>query len=449
MNNILNSIKRNDNLVKLLGKLDLSIENIVNNNKNGLTFMMPNDNLINELNNDTKQVAIEKIQALFIPIYLPNVESFKSVSDDIPDLLEQKLPELVKEKSSGDTLVFNGGYIADLKSAFDNEAVWELTNKLFPTNREKSDGKHKDFTPTVSGGAEYDVNREKLFENILDMYCKEDLKTANTPMEVLSMLCNWANNEKKDTDMYNSICSQLSWDTIASLAIILQPYREDNYTYITDKELSEFCSYATDASGGAASPSYSSDLATSLSDYEKHMENTDVKSLVRDVVEARKKAFSVNTRYTIIENINKAQQDISKKMKNMNRRSMSYNEEKNLKKSLGLCETELRVVSAISQEDGPMNMSSMLNLFKKYNLSEVYLLDPKEMETTNIACYYSTAYLALRSDAMFYLPYISGSSLDNVANEKHYIKLDLKMTKPNVLNSKLGGLISNSINELE
>jgi len=453
--NIVNYINSNNRLSLLFKNLSLNPDTIISNIENKITFLAPDDKLTGELeklaNKENKYEATKFVQSLFLTIYLPSVDFFKKVKDDIPTLLGKKIPEVVEEKSSTNKIQLKNGSILELLSISNNKSIWKLSNKLIPYSGETSSNKYANHSASnVTGGIEYEVNRGKLFENILKKYTIEDSKTDNTPMEVLVMMCKWAVEEKKDHNMCNSICSQLSLDTITTLAIVLQPYKTSGYTYITDEELSEFCAWASNESGGSENTSYlSSGITNMVDEYKKHMNNEEVKKLVPNVVSTRQKAIRVNTKYVIIENIYNHQKDISKNMDNMERRQKSYDgdlKEGEFKNSLGLCETELRVVGALMYENEiEKDYNKLLGVFKKYNLSEVWILSTVEMVDCNIACYYSTAYLALRSDAFLYLPGIPGSSLDNVANEKHYIKLDSGMVIPDKKTSKLGGLIKNSM----
>ena len=105
-------------------------------------------------------------------------------------------------------------------------------------------------------------------------------------------------------------------------------------------------------------------------------------------------------------------------------------------KRLALAESELRVFSAIAQ-DNQTDVHELRNLYRNQcSLDGPYLVDAENVAAGNIGFYYSSVCLIIRSDGLVYFPGVTvqkndngegDGSLDDVTDEDKVIKLDAKL----------------------
>jgi len=116
--------------------------------RNGVTFLLPDKKTqekIDKLVGQDARKAVAMINACVLPVYLENIEAFRSHQDDIPNKLGNKLP--IKEVTSSSVELSNGAKISrdsKFKRLHDdsNVAVYTLDGEV-PTTGEASQAPNK------------------------------------------------------------------------------------------------------------------------------------------------------------------------------------------------------------------------------------------------------------------------------------------------------------------
>lgn len=116
--------------------------------RNGVTFLLPDKKTqekIDKLVGQDARKAVAMINACVLPVYLANIEAFRSHQDDIPNKLGNKLP--IKEVTSSSVELSNGAKItrdSKFKRLYDtsNVAVYLLDGEV-PTTGEASQALNK------------------------------------------------------------------------------------------------------------------------------------------------------------------------------------------------------------------------------------------------------------------------------------------------------------------
>jgi len=101
-------------------------------------------------------------------------------------------------------------------------------------------------------------------------------------------------------------------------------------------------------------------------------------------------------------------------------------------KSLRFAEAELRIMSAMIQENSvrEIDYHELCNLFTNCNLNVVYMCNNKDLITkSNIGFYYSTVNLMARSDAFLYFPGYDGADTSQIINGDMPISLNKTFEK--------------------
>jgi hypothetical protein len=440
---ILNYIRHNDEALFELVQ-DLCIGKIFMPRKGspGITFLHPSGDLLKKIQTmaagDEPEKAIESIQSLVLLDNLPSIQDFEDKKSDIPTYLRKKLP--VKSVESKKVVLSNGAEITldtNFQSRNDrsNISVYNISGALVPTDGPAADFSNAKIKSVKKGGADLTgCNRRTIFELVLNSHVNNNSDPA---MELMVALHNWAiKGDQKDTDAAKNLAelieSQASYDTLASLACVIQPYKTSNH-YISDQTLSQAF---TAIMGGDVG------LDAVRAEFKK-----ETNRFTHDVNALNKYTSFVNsTKYSeIVKYMQSAQQGVVANMGKTNAVSLLTRffhdlDEKILAglpdirkpvRPLMYAEAELRVMSAVVQENsnGQPDLDDLKGIFQKCSLDRVYMCADKELiSSANIGFYYSTVYLMARSDALLYVPGYSGSSVDILTDENNDDMISLNVT---------------------
>jgi hypothetical protein len=221
-------------LYELLQELCLVKILSTSQNDRGVTFLRPDEKLLQQLidmaNSSDPDAAADVLQAMVLCDYLPNLNSF---AKGIPTYLKTGLQ--FKEKNSNQVHLENGAVITK-DSNFENRkdakiAVYIVSEQLPPTDGGKVSMEDYAKKP-VSGGADLDVGKRQVFENVVKTFCT---RSTDPAMELLVALHGWATkdpaalNDPRCSNLANAIKNKASYDTLATLAIIMRPYGTSPY----------------------------------------------------------------------------------------------------------------------------------------------------------------------------------------------------------------------------
>lgn len=380
----------------------------------GVTFLNPSKELTNELKNVTPEEQAKYVSALFLQMYLDKPTKFEEATD-IPTGLFQKLD--VSKVDGNSVHLSNGGKLTPKDTLGTNIAIYDLEDALVSVDGESSvyTADEKPKLPAMTGGFDYKnkgATRQSVFETVLDCYCNckkgehdgGNKHQRDPAMELLVALALYF--KKVNPSLYDCITSLLSNDTMSSLAIVLQPYR-DSSTYITDAEYADFAEKNTDAANTKYcyidNPSYV---------YKAMMKNSasTYSSSLKTICDARSDVLKNVNKPTIV-TVMGTFFDTIKKVKLPNLR---VNVLQSGSKKLLFCEAELRVIAGIANDNsnGSISHDELQNIYIKYNLNEPHILSSQNViNELNIAYYYSAVWAMLRSDAIFYMAGISTMAL--------------------------------------
>ncbi len=404
---ILNYLK--DTNAPLYGVIDFLCINRLFHPRGGdkyRTFLCPDSDLVKSLEKQVHGPEPEKVfellKSCLLPVQITDISEF---SGEIPTLADAYL----KVEKSGSKVELAGGATLENDPKFKawnphGGAVTISVFKLsggFPQLSGSIDSKKVKSEPkgkgTKKGGAEISTSRDVLFEKVFDAH-KASMNSSpsnkrNPAAEVLVAMCIYF--KSNDKEIYELICSQLSFDALASLAIVLQPFKrcEEDKLYIKDSEFEGFAETFTDKNG---------------EDTEFYISNIDVNSAYMSLMNEaaknlsgkasaihslRRNALGNETRITTIKNLSVAfsRSECNDVFSNyaVLRKKMSCSEK--------IAEAELRVVSAILHD----NENLTLGRYENMKLVEPYYCKKSD---PNLAFYYSTSFLILRSDAFLYFP---------------------------------------------
>ena len=415
----------NPPLYKLIKNLGMQGTLMSPTDNSGVTFLNPSEKLTNELIKMPKDNQIDKVKyisALFLQMYLDTPTKFEEATD-IPTGLFQKLGVSGVDRNS--VSLSSGGTLTPNTTIGNNIAVYNLEGKLVPIDGESSayTADEKPNLPAMTGGFDYKnkgATRRSVFETVLDCYCNckngehdgGNKHQRDPAMELLVALALYF--KKANPSLYDCITSLLSNDTMSSLAIVLQPYR-DSSTYITDAEYAEFAEKNTDASNTKYcyidNPSYV---------YKAMMKNSasTYSSSLKDICEARTNVIKNVNKPTIVASMSKFFDNLNKfKLPELRKNVLQSSSKKLL-----FCEAELRVIASIANDNsnGSISHDELQNIYKKYNLNEPHILSSQNViNELNIAYYYSAVWAMLRSDAIFYMAGISTMASAKTLSSDH------------------------------
>jgi len=382
----------------------------------GLTFLRPDKSLVDDLKKlaygNNPEEAVSVIQSMLLLDYLPDLGDFEDRKSDISTFLRKKLP--VTSVDGKSVTLKNGGIItvdenfearSDRIKDDSGIAVYLLSKAFVPTDTEPSSGSRSAPRPKKAmGGADFNGGRVALFNRVLLEQSK--CRSRNPAVEVLVSLLQYLNNNGKQ-QVASKVRSQLSGDALASLAIVLQPYRRD-YTYLGDEDFGPWAQSSTKKEttlfyyGKAPGKYYKEQMELAGNEHKAHSEA--LNKLQEQLVEGLSKP-------TIVGQLN------SFYTNNLVKLGCAHNNPK-----LALAEAELRVFSALLQQNnnGVVDYYEMMYLFQdKCNLVEPYICNDRgQIMNANVGFYYSTIHLIARSDALLYIPkYAANNDIKVMASD--------------------------------
>lgn len=427
---ILNYIEDKDpKLYKLIHDLCIGRIFVPRKGTSGITFLHPDKSLLDEIikksssdNDEDVEYAVNSLKSCVLLDYLEDTTEFGD--GEISTFMRKKLPV---DKADEKKVILGNGAIITPNKDFNprndrrNIAIFNLSGKLVPFDGQSASTNDKPKSRSEKkGGGDYKTgSRAQLFERVYSTMHKYYGK-RNTAAEVLVSLMDYVKKTPGNENTLNLIRSQLSGDTLASLAIILQPYRS-TYTYIDD---TLYKSWA------AASHN------TAFMDLFCYKPNV-LQCYVEEMNEYKKSANYKNTLSTILNNQNDLIH-IADKATLVSLFNSFYNSTRNSipgrnNPKLSFCEAELRVFSAVIQEHQKDSMDDywgLLNIYKeKCLLNDPYISgNSGDMLKANIGVYYSSAYLIARSDALLYIPGLGDNYSGRLSNKNDVVN-DLKTIK--------------------
>ncbi len=227
------------------------------------------------------------------------------------------------------------------------------------------------------GGAVYRQTRQELFEQVLTAY--KNRKTNTDPaLEVLVSLLKYS--EKHDQKVAELVKSQLSSDTLTTLAVLLQPYKSGEH-YLSDSFIESWAKKMSNAN-------------TDLFYYGKDMAKTYVDAMNStnynmSFVDTPRKALAQNYNLALIAG------SLKNLYKNLDLSPLPQLRQ-NLKEDELLAEAELRVAAY------NMGGAGDLSFYKdKYTLDKPYLCGVSVEDHTKLR---SNELIILNSDAVLYTP---------------------------------------------
>jgi len=379
---ILNYLRHNEKeLHELIQDLCLGKMFTPRKGTNGITFLIPDAALKKELmkmaSDEDPEPAIKTLQSL---VLLDCYEKLTDFDDSVANYLRKQLPVDTSMTDGTKVVLTNGGVITvnkDFSARADrkNINVFNLSKKLPDLDTNPISGGKK----ATKGGADYArADRLALFQQVLSAFatCQTD-----PAMELLVCLHCWA-EEKKYTELAEKIQHELSYDTLASLAIILEPYSSTR-EILSDAQFAQFT-----AETGAVD---SLKNYTNVFCYCK-----DVSSKYDQLMKCDAKNPDLcNKQVELVDNIAKPnavsalQQFISENMPGAN-------------VAKEIAKAELRVVSALKHDFfmGAYTVEELTELYSTYKLDKPYMCNQETVKNSDLAFYYSTVYLICRSDAL-------------------------------------------------
>lgn len=380
----------------------------------GLTFLRPDKSLLKEIQSmasgDNPEEAVEAIQALVLLDNISSIKEFDDKRSDIPTYLRQKLP--VMSADGKKVTLKNGAEIhpdKDFEARGDraNINVFLLSKALVPTKTEDSDFSNaKVKRSKKEGGADLGSGRASLFEAVLN-------STDAGREPAMEMLVELHKFLKDKSELQALVASQCSYDALASLAIVLQPYKAGD-KYLDDATVSGFITrlhgqgdYKNQSSVFGltenVASAYDSIMSSCACDGKNITAQLEVLSSQVGKLNIVKKIESFLMNDTVTKALPPQRRNLSKKER--------------------FAEAELRVLSAIAFDNEP-DRDSLLALYKKCALDEPYMCaDQDQVKNSNIGFYFSTVYLIARSDALAYLPGVAGGGvgLDKIFDESRLV----------------------------
>ena len=420
---ILNYLRHADNeLYELIQDLCIGRMFIPRRGSNGLTFLRPNKTLLakikKEAEGENPENAISMLQSMILLDHVSSISDFDNKKDDIPNFLRKKLS--IKKVGASDVTLTNDATIKvdkDFMARADrsNIAVYVL-DKEPPESTETSEFKNSSKKVKKGGAELFDMvdRRSQVFEKVLENMLEQGTDAA---AELIVELLNWATGDDGDKNVAELIKSQVSHDSLASLAIILQPYKNGS-KYISDDQLRSFSTsvYGEDKDAFVKMPIYSRD--TNIKEQYDDLVNEkcgccdDIEKCRQDLHEKAAKPTIVNSLLKTLEKVKSC--DLPKLRKDLSTSEM-------------LAESELRVLSAIllDNSSGNPDVVEVKQLFSSCTLDRPYMCGSQEsINSSNVGYYYSTVYLMARSDALCYVPGFSYEcSLKDIAKEDRCISL--------------------------
>lgn len=424
----------------------------------GITFLRPDKSLLKDIKKlaegENPEEAVDALQALILLDYLPSLSDFDLKKSDIPTFHRNKLP--VTSADGKKVILQNGAEIIpdkdfNARSDRSNIAVHMISKALVPVDGEAADFSNAKVSKTKKGGAELvgaGLTRSELFQTVMREMYGENNNQRDAAMELLVSLYIWASSSAEHEEIAKLIASQVSHDSLASLAIILQPFKSSGKIYITDADLKNFTEYMYKDASFQKSILYTFN-PNAVAIYNKLCEgNSKYQNNFKNIVDKITNVVDVSAM---------APANIVSKMNNIidNSKNILPGMRKDLTKQEIYAETELRIMSAVVLEnsDGNPSLVEMQYIYENCKLDKPQYLDNKPlMFSGHISWFMSTGMLAILSGAYCYVPCSDGSSsLEDVVKADKFINISkvvecLKYTKERRNNSK--NLINSVVNSM-
>lgn len=443
---ILNYLKHADpDLHELIQELCIGKMLVPRRGAPGLAFLRPDKELLKKISDmansdDDPEPAIIALQSCVILDHMPTVRDFDDKKNDIPTYRRKKLPV---SGVDGKKITLKNGAEIVLDTKFQarkdrqNISVYVLSKALVPTDTDDADfsnAKPKN-NRAVKGGAELAKTREGLFEQVLKEHREEKtMENRNPAMEMLLGLCTFLKLKEKKDELC-AVTSQLSWDTLASLAIVLRPYATAKQDlYVSDDSIAEMSKSTMSNSAF----SFYSLSRNPVDDYQSLMDSCEDNVMVDKLKNIQTNGARNMTRFTGGKTLSNMVGELGNLFQSLKRRE-SYSD----CGLIAIAEAELRVASALLH-DCKKNNNFVLEhdtaeqvYCKRFTLNEPYAdcINPKiqKAHKPSVAEYFSQANLIARSDAIAYLPKLltddGGSINTNLTNEDAFIRLDYDLKK--------------------
>ncbi len=392
----------------------------------GLTFLRPEGKMLTELKRMASGDSIEEfndtLKSLILLDGITTLSEFGEKKANIPTLLRKKLP--VKSVSATKVTLENGAEISvdekfQARNDRDNICVYVIDGGFVPTDTPAATLNPKRPSAKVRGGAEFKANKKELFNDVLASWVRNPNRDA--ALETLVTICTVMKN--RNADKYKAICSQLSYDTLASLAIVLQPCSTRS-TYLNEEDVRHISSMAN-APGLVDVYAY---CGNPVNDYEQHRLNGHTDK-AKEISELSVHILTHSNKLNIVSEITKAYSSFS----SMNSDSLSsVRRNVFVDSKLAYAESELRVLSALVQANHMTRREMSSDLKKLFNndctLDSPYILASKSnIASCNLGFYYSSVHLLARSNALIFFPNLDNeytSNLDNIYQDSALLNLD-------------------------
>lgn len=430
---ILNYLEDADpELHSLIHKLCIGRNFVPRRGSAGLTFLRPDKSLSDKIKkaaySEDPTEAVDMIRALILPDYFESLEEFDFKKSDIPNMLRKKVSIAAANAkkvtlSNGGEVVLDGNFAS--RKDRSNIAVYLLTKELVPIDGEDSHTIPEKKKDKKKGGFEQSQleNRKVLWENVLNRHLKNEKR--DLAMEALIILA--AYTKRNAPEEYKNILSQLSYDTLTTLYILLRPSSPNQEFYISDLTLekvgeqfkngnTDVVFFAKDISG----------LYQKIYEAGKQL----CSSAYSAVHQARTKYCSSVSRPTLSNCLSGAREDIKK-----GATSLPTARQNSLSNNVSLCESEVRVLASVicdSCQDKKDSTASLKALYGNCNLDVPYYVQTNMIADANIGFFYSGLYSILRSDYLFHLPGLSQDEgfansrnlNDAIANDNYCINFE-------------------------
>jgi hypothetical protein len=416
---ILNYVRNKDaELYDLIQDLCIGRFFVPKGKDSGITFLFPDKALVNELKTlaegNDPEAAVEAIRSMILLMKVKNLSTFAN-NKNIPTHTKNVLK--VKSGNESKVMLENGAEIThdkDFGNRKDREniAVYSLSKQLVQDSGEPAD-LSKVKSEVKEGGVDLSNarSRQALFEELLKAQCKSNCDLA---MELLVQLYEFFKGQPEG----DLIKSQCSYDTLASLAIILQPYKSENY-YIEDVKLTLFINAMIEIPDFKVAPDHWCYVTNPVYVYDKILagsKDTNVESINQSINSTTESIAKTN----IVAQINKFYNKTSLMSKLPKYRTSEHISSLEL-----FAEAELRVLSAILWDNCVPEYEELYNLFNNCKLDKPYMCgNQKDISNSNVGFYYSTVFLIVRSDALLYVPGMTGQNLKAVPNDNAFISLN-------------------------
>ena len=261
----------------------------------------------------------------------------------------------------------------------------------------------------VKGGAElHGGERGKIFDAVIEETCKTNREPA---MELLVELYGYA-KDIDDTESADLIASQCGYDALTSLAIVLQPKRNQNDNYLSDEFLKNFTKNVYGSNDGFQKSAVYGTCPNVADKYYSIMESVSNPCLCDTIVSFAELVRQKN----IVDRLKAFYDKDCPEIKSVKRRKAP--------RLLKYAEAELRVLAALLYDGNEPTVNDLKALYTKCTLNKPYICDNVAAISTSLPFYMSTAFLIARSDALMFLPLVSGDSLGDIGDSDSVISVD-------------------------